>query len=28
LKDLRLGVDVKETVVEEIKIDQEFFKGL
>ena len=28
LKDLRLGVDVKETMVEEVKIDQEFFKGL
>jgi len=28
LKDLRLGVDVKETTVEEVKIDQEFFKGL
>ena len=28
LKDLRLGIDVKETVVEEVKIDQGFFNGL
>jgi len=28
LKDLRLGVDVKETMVEEVQIDQAFFMGL
>ena len=28
LKDLRLGIAVKETVVEEVKIDEDFFKGL